>query len=363
MGDFMKKSIQMAGAYIGTVVGAGFASGQEVLQFFTSFGMIGFAGAVVATLLFAFLGMQITQIGSRLQTHSHKDVVYSICGKYLGMAVDFVITFFLFGVAVIMFAGAGSTFEQQFGVPSAIGSLIMVLLTIVTCFFNVDRVLNIIGSITPVLIVLVLLIAGYALFTMDISFSELEKLSENQPSAASNWFLSGLLYVSFNITCSIPILAVMGGTTKNTKIAGMGGILGGLGLGLMLILINVGMFTRLDDIGSLDIPMLYLANEISPVVGIVMSIVLLAMIFNTAVGMLYGFSLRILKPGTMKFKGFVTIIGFAGFAASFVGFTKLVGTLYPITGYLGFALMGAVFVAWIRSKKSNNTQQIEKKAS
>ncbi|MEH7346038.1 hypothetical protein V7122_19530 [Bacillus sp. JJ1532] len=359
----MKKSIQMAGAYIGTVVGAGFASGQEVLQFFTSFGWLGFFGAILATLLFAFLGMNIIQIGSRLQTHSHKNVVYSICGKYLGIAVDFIITFFLFGVAVIMFAGAGSTFQQQFGIPSAIGSLIMVVLTIVTCFFNVEKVLNIIGGITPALIVLVLLIAGYALFTMDASFAELDKLAEGQNAAASNWFLSGLLYVSFNITCAIPMLAVMGGTTKNLKIAGMGGILGGVGLGLMLILINVGMYTRLGDIGGLDIPMLYLANEISPIVGIFMSIVLLAMIFNTAVGMLYGFAVRVMKPGTMKFNGFVTAIGFAGFAASFVGFTKLVGTLYPITGYLGFALIAAVIVYWVRGKRNNQNQQEHKIAS
>ncbi|KAB2338059.1 hypothetical protein F7731_00300 [Cytobacillus depressus] len=359
----MKKSIQMAGAYIGTVIGAGFASGQEVLQFFTSFGWLGFFGAILATLLFAFLGMNIIQIGSRLQTDSHKDVVYNICGKYLGLAVDFIITFFLFGVAVIMFAGAGSTFEQQFGIPSAVGSLIMVLLTIATCFFNVEKVLNIIGSITPALLVLVLLIAAYALFTMDTTFAELNKLAHGQQSAASNWFLSGLLYVSFNITCAIPMLAVMGGTTKNRKVAGMGGILGGIGLGLMLILINVGMYTRLDAVGSLDIPMLYLANEISPVVGIFMSIVLLAMIFNTAVGMLYGFAVRVMKPGTMKFKGLVTALGFAGFAASFVGFTKLVGTLYPITGYLGFALIAAVIVAWVRGKRKSNHEQLETKAS
>ena len=359
----MKKSIQIAGAYIGTIVGAGFASGQEVLQFFTSFGVIGFAGAAVATLLFAFLGMQIVQIGSRLQTHSHKDVVYSICGKYLGIAVDVIITFFLFGVAVIMFAGAGSTFQQQFGIPSAVGSLIMVALTIITCLFNVEKVINIIGSITPALIALVLVIAAYALFTMDTSFAELQQIAESQKSAASNWFVSGLLYVSFNIVCGIPMLAVMGGTTKNGKVAGMGGILGGLGLGLMLILINVGMFTRLDAVGSLDIPMLYLANEIYPVVGIIMSIVLLAMIFNTAVGMLYGFSVRVIKPGNTKFKGFVVAVGLAGFAASFVGFTKLVGTLYPITGYLGFALMAAVIIAWVRGKKNHNSPQLESKAS
>ena len=64
----MRKSFQIAGAFIGVIVGAGFASGQEILQFFTSFGPISIVGTLVATVLFAFLGMNLTQLGSRLQT-------------------------------------------------------------------------------------------------------------------------------------------------------------------------------------------------------------------------------------------------------------------------------------------------------
>ena len=63
----MKKSFQMGGAFIGVIVGAGFASGQEVLQFFTSFGMLGILGTVIATALFAFLGMNLMQLGSPAQ--------------------------------------------------------------------------------------------------------------------------------------------------------------------------------------------------------------------------------------------------------------------------------------------------------
>ena len=45
----MRKSFQIGAAFIGVIVGAGFASGQEILQFFTSFGAIGIAGSIVAT--------------------------------------------------------------------------------------------------------------------------------------------------------------------------------------------------------------------------------------------------------------------------------------------------------------------------
>ena len=47
----MKKVILLALAYFSSLVGAGFASGQEVLQYYTAFGLWGIAGAVVALII------------------------------------------------------------------------------------------------------------------------------------------------------------------------------------------------------------------------------------------------------------------------------------------------------------------------
>src|SRR5690625_2081105 len=103
----MKNILKMGSAFIGIIVGAGFASGQEVLQYFTSFGYAGTLSAIVATGLFAYLGATLTKLGSRMQTTSHKEVIYQISGRYLGVIVDYIIIFTLFGVAVVMIAGAG----------------------------------------------------------------------------------------------------------------------------------------------------------------------------------------------------------------------------------------------------------------
>lgn len=354
----MKKSLQIAGAFIGVIVGAGFASGQEILQFFTSFGWLGVAGAIIATVFFAFLGMNLTQLGSRLQTDSHKDVIYHICGRYLGVAVDFIITFFLFGVTVVMLAGSGSIFEEQFGIPSIAGNIIMAVLTILTVTLNVQRLISIIGLVTPFLLIMVIIIAAYSIFTMGIDFSEVQKLTEKQSPAASNWFMGAILYVSYNIAAGAAMLAVMGGTTKDEKQAGLGGILGGIGLGVLILLINLGMLMKMDVIAGTDMPILTIANEISPIFGLLMFVVLLGMIYNTAVGMLYAFSARIVKRDHPKFNLFVVLFGAAAFGASFIGFITLVGTVYPLMGYLGFTLIAAIVFSWFRGKqkaKSTNT--------
>ena len=39
-------TFKVAATYIGTVIGAGFASGQEILQFFSVFGNMGILGLI-----------------------------------------------------------------------------------------------------------------------------------------------------------------------------------------------------------------------------------------------------------------------------------------------------------------------------
>ncbi len=346
----MRKSFQIAGAFIGVIVGAGFASGQEILQFFTSFGPFSIVGTLVATALFAFLGMNLTQLGSRLQTKSHQRVIYHICGRYLGVIVDIIITFFLFGVTVVMFSGAGAIFEQQFGIPSFIGSILMAIVTILTVTLSVQKVITLIGAFTPFLLLIVIVITVYSLINFDFATADLSAAVVAQNRGASNWLLGAILYVSYNLAAGAAMLTVMGGTVKDEKVAAWGGIIGGLGLGLLILLINVSMLTQLKEIASVPMPMLFLANNISPIMGAIMSIILLGMIYNTAVGMLYAFSARIVKTETVRFKGAVTIFGVAAFGASFIGFITLVGTVYPVMGYLGFTLIAAIIFTWARKK-------------
>ncbi|CEG24189.1 hypothetical protein BN1080_03209 [Planococcus massiliensis] len=341
----MKKSLKMGSAFIGIIVGAGFASGQEILQYFTSFGMMGIFAALISTALFAYLGMNLTRLGSRMQQPSHKEVIYGISGKILGRIVDYIIILTLFGVGVVMVAGAGSIFSQQFGLPAVLGSTLMIVLVVLTIMLNVEKVISIIGSITPFLILMVVILAIYSLATGDSSFATLDPIANEKLSAVSNWFLAGLNYASFNIAVGASMSIVMGSTEKDEKIAARGGLFGGLGLGILIILSHLAIFSKIESVGDADMPMLQIANDISPTLGVFMSIILFGMIYNTAVSMIYAFAARFVPSGTPKFKGFVVIVGVVSFILSFVGFTKLVNEFYPIVGYLGFFLVAALVYA------------------
>lgn len=341
----MWKTLKIASAFIGVIVGAGFASGQEILKYFTSFGYFGMFGVLLSSALFAYLGMNLTTIGSRLQTTSHKEAIYKICGKYIGFVVDAIIIFTLFGVGVVMIAGAGSIVKQQFHLQPFMGSLIMLVIVLLTMMLNVDKVVGIIGSITPFLFVMIIIVSIYSLFTMDLSFHSLNPIAKSQESNLPNWFISAVNYVSFNIAVGAGMALVIGGAEKDEKIASKGGFLGGLGIGILILFANLAIFSRIDSVAEADMPLLKLVDEISPILGLIMSLILFGMIFNTAVSMFYAFVARFFNMEKKATTIPIIITCIVGFIASFVGFTKLVDYLYPLIGYLGLFLVFALIYA------------------
>ena len=173
----MKESLKIAGAFVGVIVGAGFASGRELLQMFVDFGVWGLLGAVVSAAFFTFLGMALAGLGNRQRATSHKDVIQAICGRHLGLFVDWLITFFMFAVTVVMLAGGGALLEQQFGIPALTGSVLVTLVVVGIVCLDVRKVILAIGAITPLLILVASAIALYAVFTREQSFAALDHLA------------------------------------------------------------------------------------------------------------------------------------------------------------------------------------------
>lgn len=348
----LRDVIMIAFAYMGIIVGAGLASGQEVLQYYTSFGVMGTIGALVATVLYMYTGWALVWIGSRLKTISHKNAIYRMSGRALGAIIDYIMIFTLFEVGVVMLAGAGSNLEQQFGLPNVAGVMIMTLLIIFVGMMKLDKVVTVIGSITPFLLVFVVIISLYSFLTADATFAELDNFAKAElASTLPNWLIAGINHASFNTAVGASMALVMGGANQNPKVAGLGGLLGGLGIGLMILISHLAIFTKIEDVADSDLPMLTIVNEISPVLGVIMSIVLFGMIFSTAISMFYSFAARFVERGTKKFNIFLIVTMIVAFALSFVGFTDLVAWFYPLIGYLGLVLIVVLIITPFRIKK------------
>ncbi len=338
-------STTLAAVYIGTVIGAGFASGQEVLQFFALLGPLGFLALAVATAVLALFGYLVLAAGHTLRAQSYGPVLLHVAGPLVGRIIDVIITFFLFGGLAAMLAGAGATLNQEFGLPLEAGLLGMGILTALTVLAGIHGVITAVSVVVPLLLGGVLVVSAGTLLghPVDLSFSR------PQEAAVPNWFLSGVTYGSYNLILSTSVLAPVARLARRPSLL-PGALLGGVGLGLSALAVNLTILAHVPEAAATEVPMLFAADRLSPLIGLAYTAVLLAEVYTTAVGSLFGFVSRTVGEGHRWFKA-VTLgtTAAAGLAAT-VGFSTIVGTLYPLVGYAGLLLLAALALAALRGR-------------
>ena len=354
-----KKTISIILAYVGVLTGAGLASGQEIMQYFISFGKDGLFGLVGIGVLHIFVGGIILQLGSHFVAQSHIDVLEEVSEKFVTKFMDFALILNCFLMGFVMIAGAGSNLEQQFGLAPWIGSLICTLLIIVVGMMDFEKVTKVIGFFTPLVLVFTLVGAIYTIVNANPDFEALDVLGKSMGSSLPNIAVSTINYFGLCMISSISMAFVLGGSRTDSSEARAGGMLGGGLVAILTGLVGLTLFFALNDVKDADIPMQIILNNVHPYMGLAMSIIIFGMIFNTAISLFYSAAKR-LSLTEEKFKRNLVIFTLLGFTLSFMGFKKLMALLYPILGFLGLILIIILIVAWFKERdaiKSENKKR------
>lgn len=335
----------IAGTFIGTVVGAGFASGQETLRFFTAFGPAGLLGLALATVLFVGFGVRMLSLGKTLQATSHRPLVYHAVGARMGPAFDVLLALFLLATTAAMASGAASTMLEQFAWPRWLGAALMMAVSALTVLGGVRGVVAAISAVAPLLIGSILVISIYSLAAADPTVglrsglaSALAWRGAPELAAVRSWWSGAAVYVSYNMLLAVTVLAPLGANARSGAVF-RGGLLGGIGLGLSAAAIHLAIAARMPEAAQMDIPMLHTARTLAPWVSVTYSLLLLAEIYTTAVAMLFGFAARIGEEGGVAFRRAVLVGAVAAFLGGQFSFADVVGVLYPVMGVMGLLLL------------------------
>lgn len=336
--QLFRETIMVAFAFVGVVVGAGFATGQEIFQFFTSHGSYSIAGIIVTGLIITLAGVFVLNTGFTIQSHNHSESIQYYLHPMIARIFDIFLTLFLFSLAMIMTAGGASTIHESFGLPYWLSSLLLVLFILMTLFLKFERLITVLGMVTPFLVIVVSIIAIYYFITGDVNFSAANRFNE-QHGLSLGWWFDGLNYASLQIAAAFSFLSVMGGRMQHRQSALWGGILGGIIITLLLLMINLGLITEFEHIQSVALPTLLLANHISPLLGTMMSIIMILVIYNTIVGLMYAFASRFTEPFSKGYFVLIIAMAIVTFICTFIGFISLIGKVFPIMGLFGFILL------------------------
>ncbi|MDK8677636.1 YkvI family membrane protein [Corynebacterium tuberculostearicum] len=344
----MKKVFLLALAYFSSVVGAGFASGQELLQYFTAFGIWGIVGAVVGLILAPLTIMIAMQYGSYFQATSHGRVFSSIASKPVARFVDYAIIFTQFCHTFVMLSGGGANLNQQWGLQPWVGSALMAVLVLIVGSMNVAKVTNVLGAITPFVLILLLLAVGAAFIDPPSGLQQAHEFATaNVESPLPFWWVAALNYLGLSLMASTAMSIVMGADTLNSKQAGRGGFFGVLLFSGMLVLLVIALLLSVEDVWDADLPTLAMLNEIHPWLGVAAAVFIYLMIFSTAISNFYGMARRLSAQRPNRYLPILGASVIIAFILSFVPFGTLVGIVFPILGYIGIIVIGLLIFTWL----------------
>ena len=347
-----KQYLSVAFAYVGVIVGAGLASGQDLLQYFLSFGAKGLIGIVALGVLNVIFGVVALQLGSYFRSDNHDEVFERITHPVLRRVIDVVLIFSAFTMGFVMLAGAGANLQQQFGVPTWAGSLLCALLVILTAFLDFDRIMNVIGVFTPIIMIAIAVLAIYSLVTPHAGIAELNAAARNVTPALPNLWLATINYFALCVVGGIAMAFVLGGSILRIGEARRAGRIGGLLIALVLGADALALYLNVDRIWDVNVPALEIARSIHPLFAFGYTLVIFALIYNTAFSLFYSTARRFSGGSTSRMRLVLIGVVAAGYAASFMGFKKLIGMMYPVIGWLGVVLLIILAVGWLRERSA-----------
>lgn len=343
--------------YTGAILGAGFASGREIWQFFGVFGNRGIIGVAVVGALFVLLGIITAVVAIKLGTNDMGRVIVPGHNKFLVQFVGYFMAVMLFTVLITMSAAGGAMFDQQLGLSRVLGGAVIIGMVILTVIGGFDRVSHAFRFMMPFLIGIILLLCVSVLFASD-GKTAVDTVFKPSPLAPT-WWLAAILYISYNILAVIPIVATAAVNAKNTRHAIWGAALGGIFLTLLALFILLVLRTDPGLSNTMEMPMLAFSANLSGPVNLIYTAVLFFAIYASATGNYYGFTTK-LKPNSSKNLK-VILIAVLGFVFGLMGFKNVIAYMFPLEGFAGILiilLLLANFIRLIRQKQTKKHRSL-----
>ena len=238
----IKEILTLAGTYISVCIGSGFATGQEIMQFFSAHGMISILSNTICMGIMAYCGASLLEIGNKKNLKSSNDIFEYLCGKHIGYLFKRFMPIFFFCSFVIMLSGAGASINQYYGISKNLGSLILAIITLCSVLLGINKVISILGNIGPIIAVISI---GVGIVTISRNIDSFCMANEiigtlNLTKAVDNWWMTAIIYSGLNLVIATPFLVGVGATATNKTNCIWGGILGGIVFMIAAMTLNMG---------------------------------------------------------------------------------------------------------------------------
>lgn len=320
---------------IGALIGAGFASGQEIFSFFYIYGKNGIYGILIMSILIGIFIYKSLKIIYQKQVYNYNDFLnLFIKNTKIRNVILWIVNVLLLVSFYIMVAGFGAYFEQEIGINRIIGSIVLNLLCVIVFFSNIKGVLKTSNLIVPFLIFFIFFIGIKNIVQIrTIDFHQMK----------NNWILSMIIYNSYNFILLMPVLISLKKQITKEKNIKKVSIL----VTIIILILSINIFflllnANIKEIENQEMPIVYIISNYFNKYKKIYAFIVLASIFTTAISVGIGF-LQNISKNSNSYPQFVLFMCITSLLMSNIGFSKLLNFIYPVFGYIGILQIVIIF--------------------
>ena len=317
---------------VGSIIGVGFSSGQEIWAFFSSYGIYSYFIIILSSIFLYFIVKSLTKFGRTTNSKNIKDINKILFKNDKLFNALMLIGLFIFVCAMV--AGLNSIGTLIFkNIRFPIFTIISLFFAFFICQIGYNAIKRVNNILMPVVVILLIFVAIFNLVVefKTTSFNDFNFLS------LIKCLLMGLCYISYNIVFSSSLI-VENSNSFNKKQAKYNSLIISLILGGLIFIINLALINS-NVVISKTLPMLSLAFNINNVVGYVFGFILWFSVLTSLISSLY------ILVNNFKMNKFLSsaIILTLSFVFSSFGFNSIVNFVYPIQGVIGLIFIFKVF--------------------
>lgn len=362
---------RLAMTIAGTTIGAGFASGREIWEFFTVYGEAALQGIAVFVGLFIVCCWFMLRISWEAGKSDYADVMAQFLPPRMVTVYDGLLLVYLFSLTVVMFAASGAVFQSH-GFSFTLGVLLLAGAVFVGLLYNVQGLLTLNSWLTPLMAGILLCISLSFLvgkgFEQEAFFHDQVQDQEQDPDlvagpvngllarvSGATWpphygvWASAIVYTAFNLLPLIGVLSASAQSFSRRRDLLLGAGLGGFLLGLLLFVANGALLLLPPSVGETEEILLFqLAKGFPLRLDGLVSFVLWLAVFTTALSGMYSLAVRVSAVTHAPYLLVLSLLMIAVIPCSYFGFASLVKIIYPIYGMASLFFVGCLLISPLR---------------
>jgi uncharacterized membrane protein YkvI len=342
-------AFQIAAVYVGTVVGAGFATGREIVEFFSRFGFVGLIGILMSGYLFIFMGSKLMRTAAYIGADSYEQFNEYLFGRFLGRMINVVMLFMLLGVCAVMLSGAGAVFEEQLGISKNAGILVTIGLSIAVMVLGIKGLFAVNSFVVPMMILFSII-----LLVLSIRLPGFADKALFIPMAEDGWksVVSPFTYAAFNLSLAQAVLVPVASEIKDDSTVKWGGILGGMALTMILLAEHLTLI-MLPGLESYEIPMATIMKNLASGLYGVFILIIYGEIFTSVIGNIFGLERQVKKYLPLPSLVIISLIFILCYFISLIHYSTLLSYLYPLFGYISLVF---IVLLWMKPFRQDNRE-------